>query len=315
MEINTVGLIGAGAIGSYFLWGMDDLPKENICMIAKGDRKQRLEKDGLIINDKEIRYPVKTPEEARGVDLLLISTKYGALSSILDDVKMVVDEHTIVLCLLNGVDSEEIIGREIGMDHILHSFMRISAERKDNSIFFNPDVTRGLVYGRAGEGKITEQTRAVADFLDKTKCRYTISKDILADQWGKFAGNISGNLPQAIFGVGAGAYVNGKYISLISRKLYEEVEAVALAKGIKITTYKEHEELKKSLHIRENARYSTLQDLDAKRHTEIDMFAGAMIRYGNELNIPVPYCEYTYYAIKTLEEKNDGLFNYKELAL
>lgn len=315
MKITTVGVIGAGAIGSYFLWGMDELSKENICVIATGERKQRLEKNGLIINEKEIHYPVKTPREAHGVDLLLISTKYGALNSILEDIRTVVDEHTIVLSLLNGVDSEEIIGHEIGMGHMLHAFMRISAERKGNSIYFNPEVTRGLVYGEAGKAEMTERTRAVADFLDRTKCKYTFVADILAEQWGKFAGNISGNLPQAIFGVGAGAYDDGKYISMISRRLYEEVEAVAAAKGIRIDTYEEHEEVKKTLHIRDNARYSTLQDLDAKRHTEIDMFAGAMMRYGRELNIPVPFCEYTYYAIKTIEEKNDGLFEYEELTL
>ena len=33
---------------------------------------------------------------------------------------------------------------------------------------------------------------------------------------------------------------------------------------------------------RKNAHLSTLQDLLAKRHTEIDMFAGAMIRMGKE---------------------------------
>ena len=58
------------------------------------------------------------------------------------------------------------------------------------------------------------------------------------------------------------------------------------------------------------ARYSTLQDLDAERHTEIDMFSGALIRMGKELGIPTPYNEYTYHMIKALEEKNDGLFDY-----
>lgn len=56
--------------------------------------------------------------------------------------------------------------------------------------------------------------------------------------------------------------------------------------------------------------YSTLQDLDAGRHTEIDMFSGALIRMGKELGIPTPYNEYTYHMIKALEEKNDGLFDY-----
>ena len=95
MEIKTVGIIGAGAIGSYFLWGMKELTESRICMIASGERKKRLEEQGLIINEETIHYPVKTPSEAHGVDLLLIATKYGALRDILDDVKTIVDEHTI----------------------------------------------------------------------------------------------------------------------------------------------------------------------------------------------------------------------------
>ena len=52
------------------------------------------------------------------------------------------------------------------------------------------------------------------------------------------------------------------------------------------------------------------RDLDAGRHTEIDMFSGALMRMGQELGIPTPYNEYTYHMIKALEEKNDGLFDY-----
>ena len=57
-------------------------------------------------------------------------------------------------------------------------------------------------------------------------------------------------------------------------------------------------------------RYSTLQDLDAGRHTEIEMFSGALIRMGRELGIPTPYNEFAYHMIKALEEKNDGRFDY-----
>lgn len=59
-----------------------------------------------------------------------------------------------------------------------------------------------------------------------------------------------------------------------------------------------------------STRYSTLQDLDAGRHTEIDMFSRALIHMGKELGIPTPYNEYTYHIIKALEEKNDGTFDY-----
>ena len=46
MEIKTVGIMGAGAVGSYFLWGMRNLPREDMCLIARGERKERLQKEG-----------------------------------------------------------------------------------------------------------------------------------------------------------------------------------------------------------------------------------------------------------------------------
>ena len=116
---------------------------------------------------------------------------------------------------------------------------------------------------------------------------------------------MSHNLPQAILNVGMGAYADSEHVDFISHKIWEEVAAVAAAKGITITPFPGS-----GKNTRKNARLSTLQDLDAQRHTEIDMFAGALVRMAKELNVPVPYCEYTFHAIKALEEKNDGKFDY-----
>ena len=80
---------------------------------------------------------------------------------------------------------------------------------------------------------------------------------------------------------------------------------MANAKGVALT-----EKFQLFVGAKPFARFSTLQDIDAKRHTEIEMFAGEMIRMGKELGIEVPYCEYTYHLIKSLEEKNDGKFEY-----
>lgn len=56
------------------------------------------------------------------------------------------------------------------------------------------------------------------------------------------------------------------------------------------------------------ARFSTLQDLDAKRPTEIEMFSGTLIRMGKELGVPTPFNEFAYHTIRALEEKNAGKF-------
>ncbi len=97
----------------------------------------------------------------------------------------------------------------------------------------------------------------------------------------------------------------------ISDGLRRELEAIAAAKGIAIS--KAAASSGHGSAVPPSARYSTLQDLDAGRHTEIDMFSGALVRMGRELGIPTPYNEYTYHMIKKLwKRKNDGKFDYSK---
>ena len=305
MKINKVALLGAGAVGAYFIWGLSEKMGDNICVVAKGERKERLEKKGIIINGKKYFPCVKEPKELTDVDLLLVSSKQDAIETAMDDIKAMVNENTMVISLLNGVTSEEIIGKEIGMEHMLYAVMRIASVRVGNEITFNPDITVGVFVGEKGIKEPTERVMAVEELFKDTGVRYTFMEDIIADMWMKYAGNISQNLPQAVLGIGCGAYSDSKHVNHIAASLWKEVAKVANAKGIALT-----EEFQLFVGAKPAARFSTLQDLDAKRHTEIEIFAGEMMRMANEIGIEVPYCEYTYHLIKSLEEKNDGKFEY-----
>ena len=83
--------------------------------------------------------------------------------------------------------------------------------------------------------------------------------------------------------------------------------ALAAAKGIDIAAPGEVGTTSPSA---KRARYSTLQDLDARRRTEVDLFAGAAVEMGRELGVPTPCCEFVLHLIHALEEKNDGRFDY-----
>lgn len=305
MKMQKVALLGAGAVGAYFIWGLSETLGDDFIVVATGERKERLQKNGITINDKHYHLNVKEPSEITDIDLLLISTKYGALTDTLDDIRQLVSEHTTVASLLNGIDSEQIIGEAIGMEHMIYSLMRISAERKGSSVFFDPSVTAGFFYGEVDTTEKTERILAMEALLENTGIGCNFVPDILGDQWMKFATNVAFNLPQAVFSVGAGAYTDSEHIDFISRKLWDEVRSIATVKEISLPTFPGIWK-----NTRNNARFSTLQDLDSKRQTEVDMFAGVMVQMGAELNIPVPYCEYTLHAIKALEEKNSGSFNY-----
>lgn len=305
MKIEKVALLGAGAVGAYFIWGLSDKLGERLSVVARGERKERLRKEGLIINGRQYLLSVKEPEEIKDVDLLLVSSKQDALADALSDIKTMVGENTTVISLLNGVSSEEIIGNAIGMEHMLYAVMRIASVRKGREITFSPEHTGGLYVGEKDAHEPTERLQALEELFKDTKINYNFVENILSDMWMKYASNVAQNLPQAVLGVGFRAYKDSKHMYQIARRLWSEVEKVASVKGISI-----EKELVLFRGVKRDARFSTLQDLDAGRRTEIEMFAGDMIRMGAEYGIEVPYCECMYHLIKALEEKNEGKFAY-----
>ncbi len=307
MEFKKIALIGAGAVGSYILWGLSHKDELDLSVVASGKRKERIETEGLCINDKLYKPVVKTPQEAFGADLVIVAVKYNALPVAVLDIKEIVDEHTVLISLMNGVDSEDVIASEIGEEHIVPALIKVASERKQNRIYFDPESTIGVVYGEK-DGKSSERTLALEQLFEGTGLHYRETDVILSEIWSKFRLNVGNNLPQAMLSVGVGAYSDSEHVAAIREGLVKELDEIAKAKGIDISLADPSST--RGSKVFKRARYSTLQDLDAKRHTEIDMFSGALIRMGKQLGLSTPYNEFTFHMIKALEEKNDGKFDY-----
>ena len=291
-KIKKVALLGAGAVGSYVIYGFSNCPDVEFGILAEGARAERLKKQGCQINGETYHPKVLSPAEAKGVDLLIVALKYGALRAALPEIQAAVDKHTMVMSLMNGVDSEDIIASAIGEEHMIYSL-----------------ITVGIIYGEAKEPRESVRIHALQEVFGKTRLNTRATDCIREEIWNKFRLNVCNNLPQAILGAGVGCYRDSVHMKAIRDGLRHEVEQIAAAKGVdmeKLATL-----TSTGCAVPPSARYSTLQDLDAGRHTEIDMFAGTLMRMGEEYGIPTPYSTYTYHMIKALEEKHDGLFDYE----
>ena len=310
MIIKSVAVLGAGAVGSYVIWGLSEKKDIRLGVIASGERAKRLKNKGCKINDTVYHPEVWTPEEAHDVDFLIVSLKYGALPGALDNITAVTGENTVIMSLMNGVDSEEIIAEKVGAEHLLHAVIKVASHKENDGYVFNPEATLGIIFGEVSAPYDSERVQAVLDLFSGTGLHYRVTDCILEEIWSKFRLNVCNNLPQAILGAGVGCYQDSVHMKAISDGLRRELEAIASAKGIDIS--KAAASSGHGSAVPPSARYSTLQDLDAGRHTEIDMFSGALVRMGRELGIPTPYNEYTYHMIKALEEKNDGKFDYSK---
>ena len=308
MKIQSVAILGAGAVGSYIIWGLSKKDTIRLGVIAEGDRARRLKESGCAINGAVYRPEVWTPQEAQGVDLLVVALKYGSLPGALESIKTAVGSNTVVMSLMNGVDSEEIIAGVVDSKQILPALIKIASHHDGNGVRFNPEKTIGIVFGEAQAPFESERVLAIEALMRSADIHIRHTDCINEEIWCKFRLNVCNNLPQAVIGAGLGCYQDSEHMRAIKEGLRRELEAIAAAKGIDMS--KCPASSGRGSAVPPSVRYSTLQDLDAGRHTEIDMFSGALMAMGTELGIPTPYNEYTYHIIKALEEKNDGLFDY-----
>lgn len=317
MEIRKVALLGAGAIGGYMVWGMQNSLKDNLVTVAEGTRAERLRKEGMEINGEHYDLHVQSAAEASDADLLIVAVKYTGLKDAMADIVRIAgrnsghtvsgNERTTVLSLLNGIDSEELIAEQIGWEPIVNAYMTIVSHRTGNEIeIYHPEGPDGLWYGDRNTPEKTEACEVLEQFFATTRLHTGFVPDILKRQWTKFIRNIAYNLPQAVLGTGLGAYSDSEHPLWYSMRLEEEGRKVAAAYGIEIGPLP-----RGSYRYTPATRYSTLQDLDAKRPTEIDMFCGVLMKKAAEKGIQVPVAECTYHIIKALEEKNEGRFDYE----
>ena len=172
MKITSVAVLGAGAVGSYVIWGLADREDIKLGVIAEGERKERLSRQGCAINGKVYHPEVWTPEEAENVDFLIVSLKYGALPGALESIRKIVGKDTSVMSLMNGVDSEEIIAEQIGKSHILPAVIKVASHREADGYHFDPETTLGIIFGEYEAPYESERVKAVKELFAGTGIHY-----------------------------------------------------------------------------------------------------------------------------------------------
>lgn len=307
-QINNVTLIGLGAMGVFFAPRISEHLGAGFKIMADGERKKRLEQRGVTVNGINYRFPIVTPDAASSpADLVIIAVKGYDLPKALEDIKNQVGPDTIILSVLNGVESEEQTAAVYGKEHVLYSYMRISVVMRDGKTEFDPH--KGLIH--FGEAKndqdhLSERVLAVKELFDRCDIDYKIDPDMLRGLWFKFMCNVGENMTCAMFGVPFGAFQKSDDANYFRRAAMWEVIRIANKLGIDIG----QNEIDRQEHtlgrLPYNNKPSTLQDLEAGKHTEVDMFAGTVVRLGRELGVETPVCEMFWHGIHLIEDRMFG---------
>ena len=289
-EIKHVLICGIGAIGSIYADKISRYDNNNLKILVDKTRYEKYLKNPKIFNGKELKLNYILPENRDfKADLIIIATKYDGLFDVINDIKNFVKKDTIILSLLNGVTSEEYLAQKYGWEHIIHSyFVGHSAMRNGNNITF--DGTGYIIFGVLNP-QITDRNdeNILKNYFDKAGICYKIPDDIERSLWLKFMLNVSSNQISAILHKTFGQMQENIKIRELLKKIMLEVIKIAKARGVKNTDTLIDEAFKVFDKMCPEGKTSMLQDIEAGRKTEVEMFAGTVIEMGKRYSIPTPY--------------------------
>ena len=289
-EVKNVLICGLGAIGSIYADKINSYCPLDLRILVDKTRYEKYKKCPKIYNGKELELNYILPENQDfKADLIIIAVKFDALNDAINNIYNFVKDDTIILSLLNGVTSEEIIAKKYGAKHIpLSYFIGHSAMRHGNTITF--DGVGNIVFGVKDE-KINDvnDIELLKSFFNKVGISYSIPDDMPYSMWLKFLLNVSSNQSSAILKMTFGQMQsNEKYLSFM-RNIMNEVVSIAKAEGIKNTDKMIPQALELFSVMSKNGKTSMLQDIESGRKTEVGMFAGTVIELGEKHNLPTPY--------------------------
>ena len=289
-EIKSVLICGIGAIGSIYADKISTYNNESLKILVDKNRLEKYTKFPKVFNGKELNLNYILPENTDfKADLIIIATKYDGLFDSIKNIENFVKEDTIILSLLNGVTSENYIAEKYGWTHVVHSyFIGHSAMREGNKITF--DGTGDIVFG-VQDSTITDKNDEIVlkNYFDKVGISYKISDDIQHAMWLKFLLNVSSNQVSAILHKTFGQMQNSEKIKYLLKNIMLEVIEIAKVVGVNNTQSMVDEAFKSFNKMCPEGKTSMLQDIEAGRRTEVEMFAGAVIEMGKKYGIPTPY--------------------------
>lgn len=301
-KIKNISMIGLGAIGCTYASKLYDWNPECIKIIAGGERSERYKQNGFIINGKKYDFTYVDPDQKyEPDDLILVAVKSNQLSQAINDIKNHVGKDTIILSLLNGITSEEIIGEKYGMDKVLYSLCIGDANRKGNKIDFSDIYC--LNFGEKANIHYSEKVQAVKDLLESAKIHYKIPQDMMHSLWWKFMVNVGINQSSAILKGTYGTFQKSKDARELMESAMREVVRISVKVGVNLND-KDIEDWYKLLDkVAPNGRTSMCQDILFGRKTEVEIFAGTVCSLGKKYGVETPVNKTFYNIIKVMESK------------
>jgi 2-dehydropantoate 2-reductase len=204
-------------------------------------------------------------------------------------IRPAVGPETAVLCLQNGVETEDHLGTMLGGEHVLGGAVYASGFVERPGVIRHTGLQR-IIFGEM-DGRMTARVQAIAAVFKRAGIKAEPTPTIVTALWEKFVGTCGASGTTATARVPMGRVWAQPETRQMLRGLMAEAAAVGTARGVSLSGV-----VDRHMAFFEQAvagpwaqTYASLYyDLQAGRRLEVDALAGAVVRMGRDANVPTP---------------------------
>ena len=293
-----ITIVGMGALGvMYGDMIARSLGWDALTFLADRDRIDRDKKEGVFCNGKECTFQMKA--EAEEADLLIFAVKGTALKAAMDLAAGAVGEDTVILSLLNGISSEEILGQRFGNCHIVHCVAQgMDAVKLGNKLTYEHVGELRIGVPDKGRGYLVQKAAAV---LESARIPYVVEEDILHRIWSKWMLNVGVNQVIMVYEGTYGTIQKPGEARDVMIAAMEEVMELSRCENAGVGREDMEGYLRLLDTLNPEGMPSMRQDGLSRRYSEVDMFAGTVIEKAQKHGVEVPVNRMLYRRVKEME--------------
>ena len=283
-----VVVCGAGAVGGLYASMLHALDPTCVRILADGERADRLRAQGIVVNGQRFDVRLLSPRQSGPpADLVLIAVKQHHLAAAVEALRPVVGPETIFLSLLNGISSEAVLGAAFGDANVLPAFvLGTDAVRTGQQITYGQ--TGKIVFGARSNDPADPRVVAVSALFKRAGIPHLIPADILREQHWKFMLNVGANQVSAVLRAPYGAFGAVPEVQALARAAALEAVLVARAEGVLLEPSDVEQIFPVLARLSPGGKTSMLQDVEAGRKTEVELFSGTVLALAQKHGLQAP---------------------------
>jgi 2-dehydropantoate 2-reductase len=304
-----VAVMGAGGTGGYY-GGKLAAASEDVTFIARGAHLAAIREHGLqvksVAGDFHVR-PKATddPQQVGPVDLVLFAVKSYDTETAGAALAPMLAPETAILSIQNGVDNEERLGALLGAERILGGVVHILSTISAPGVISQTAGPRSLKLGEM-DGRITPRVTAVHQAFVKAGVAAEASAKITVDLWEKYLFICAHGGVTALARLGIGDILGCPPTAVLYRGVMEEIATVARKKGIALSADAIDRALTFARSLQPAMRSSLAYDLEHGKRLEVEALVGTVVRYGQALGVPTPFCFAIYACLLPYHQKAEA---------